>query len=149
MKKNGRPSSYTDEMANKICELMSVKGMTLREICRMDDMPDRATVYRWIEANESFRGRYARSREALIEFWADESIEIADDGTNDWVVRQRGKDSVVLADHEHISRSKLRVEQRRWLMSKMAPQKYGDSVNLSGSGDIKLKVEIVKLSKGD
>ncbi len=130
----GRPSDFTEETANLICEQIAL-GLSLREICQSDEMPDKSTVFRWLTANETFRDQYARAREAQMEHWAEEVLEIADDGSNDWMERQRqdGSTETVL-DHEHVQRSRLRVDSRKWLMSKLAPKKYGDKVDLTHTG---------------
>jgi hypothetical protein len=130
----GRPSSYTSETATFICEQLA-EGKSLREICRTEEMPSKSSVMRWLASNTEFRDHYARARELQAEHYLDEIVEIADDGTNDWIIRQNEDGSVdERADHEHISRSKLRVDARKWLMSKMAPKKYGDKIMQEHSG---------------
>ena len=67
----------------------------------------------------------------------EEMLEIADDGSNDWMERT-GKDGETgdkVVDHEHVSRSKLRVDTRKWMLARMAPKKYGDATNIKLSGD--------------
>jgi hypothetical protein len=110
------------------------EGESLRAICRSEDMPGRTTVLRWLENNEVFRGQYERAREALIEHWGEEILEISDDGTNDYMERQKGEDVERVANGEHIQRSRLRVDTRKWLMSKLAPRKYGDFMRNEHSG---------------
>lgn len=61
---------------------------------------------------------------------AEEIQEISDDGSNDWMERE----GITVADHEHIQRSKLRVDSRKWLLSKMMPKKYGDRVSAEVTG---------------
>jgi hypothetical protein len=63
-------------------------GQGLLRICDDDHMPDRATVYRWLEANEGFRDRYVRPREALMDFYAEQILVIAFDESGDIVVDQ-------------------------------------------------------------
>lgn len=129
----GRPSSYTPEIGAEICRRLT-EGESLRQICRDDGFPDRKTVISWVlsvhnKDLDEFRLQYALAREAQAEHWSEEIIEISDDGTNDWMEREtKSGDSITVADHEHISRSKLRVDTRKWLMSKMLPKKYGDRV---------------------
>lgn len=120
----GRPSDYSDELAATICERLT-NGATLRQLCTAEGMPDRSTVYRWLEAHEDFRDRYARACELRADAWADELIEIADEAARDTKRNDRGEES---ADAEWISRSKLRVDARKWLMARAAPKKYGDKV---------------------
>jgi hypothetical protein len=83
---------------------------------------------------------YAAAHDQLMLHWADESLEIADDGTNDWIQREiRNKDGVVV-DHqtvfnkEHVNRSRLRVDQRKWLLSKLARAQFGDVVRNEHTG---------------
>jgi len=70
-----------------------------------------------------------------MEAWADEIVEIADDGSNDWMQRRLkdGSDETVM-DHEHVSRSRLRVDTKKWLLSKLAAKTYGDKVQHTGAG---------------
>lgn len=101
-------------------------------------MPGESTVRMWVirEVEVGIRAQYAQARESLAECWAEESMEIADDGTNDWVERRRrdGSTETVL-DREHVERSKLRVGQRNWMLARLLPRQYGDraavDVNLS------------------
>ena len=82
----GRPSIYTPELAARICARLS-EGMTLREVCRQDGMPDESTVRDWAQTNAEFSPQYARAREIAYHCMMDELLEIADDGTNDWMER--------------------------------------------------------------
>lgn len=103
-------------------------GETLRQICRDEGMPDKSTVLRWLASNAEFCDQYARAREIQADHWADEVVEIADDGSNDWMERETKAGTITVVDHENINRSRLRVDTRKWLMTKAAPKKYGDKV---------------------
>ena len=72
----------------------------------------------------------------IAEFWADEIMDIADDGTNDYVERESDSGTQVVCDQEHIQRSRLRVDTRKWFLSKLLPKKYGDRTALDVKGDI-------------
>lgn len=79
--KTGRPSGYSEEVADTICqELMEGKG--LRTICALEGMPGAATVYKWLGQYEGFQERYAHAREVQADVLADEIIEIADSETD-------------------------------------------------------------------
>jgi hypothetical protein len=77
------------------------------------------------------------ARELQAQTFADELIDIADDGTNDWVRRenQRGRVSYVV-DKEHIARSRLRFEARQWVISKILLKTFGDKLQLKHSGGV-------------
>ncbi len=123
----GRPSSYTDAIADEICEKLA-DGQSLRTICLAEGMPNRATVFRWLAANETFRDQYARARDAQAEALADEILDIADDGSNDWMERydDDGGNIGWKENGEAMQRSRLRVEARKWVAAKLLPKKYGD-----------------------
>ena len=141
-----RPSSFTQETADLICEQL-IAGRSLRSICDDEGMPAGSTVCRWLADNEPFRKQYAAAREAQADTLADEILDIADDARNDWMDRQVGEDTVRVLDHEHVSRSKLRLDARRWLAGKLAPKKYGDKMALVGgdAGDAPIAITSIKL----
>lgn len=66
---------------------------------------------------------------------ADETLEICDDGSNDWLERQ-GEDEkrTYVLNGEHVQRSRLRVDTRKWLLSKALPKIYGDKITTEHSG---------------
>lgn len=133
---------YTPELAARICALIA-EGQGLREICRADGMPAPSTVVLWVTSNrDGFAERYARAREAQMERFAEEILEISDDGTNDWMKRKVGDEVIDVVDHEHIQRSKLRVDSRKWLMSKIAPKRYGEKVAVTGADGGPIQVNI-------
>lgn len=130
----GRPTLYTPELAAEICRRLS-EGESLRQLCRDESMPCTSTVLKWAREIPVFSQLYTGAREALLEHWAEEINEIADDGSNDWIKRESDKGRVeVVVDAEHINRSRLRVDTRKWLLSKLAPRKYGDRVTAELSG---------------
>ena len=64
---------------------------------------------------------------------ADEIIEIADDGTNDWMKRQQRNGSIeTVTNKDHLERSRQRIDARKWLLSKALPKKYGDKQTIDG-----------------
>lgn len=94
-------------------------------------MPDRSTVHLWVvEDREGFSRQYANARQAQALRWADEILEIADDGTNDTYETDEGE----RVDSDVIQRSRLRVDTRKWLLSKVLPKVYGDRTALEVSG---------------
>lgn len=139
MAKRGRPSDYTEKKGQEICALIA-EGLSLRQIASREGMPDKVTILRWLVRHEEFRPHYAHAREMQAEHFADEILEIADDGTNDWMRREREDGSTEEAlNHEHITRSRLRVDARKWLMAKMAPKKYGDKQEIEHKGSLTLE----------
>ena len=90
-------------------------------------MPNERTVRRWaLDNKEAFAEKYSRAREIGYLSMADEMLEIADDGSNDWMLRQHAGNQSCTANGEHIQRSRLRLDTRKWLLSKALPKIYGD-----------------------
>lgn len=103
----GRPSSYSDDKADAIC-IRLAQGESLRKICKDADMPSEATVYAWLFKDEAFQEKYARARTAQSEPWLEDIIEVADDPE-------------MKADDKRV-----RIDARKWAMSKLAAKKYGE-----------------------
>ena len=120
--KIGRPSLYSEKLGLAICRQI-VEGRSLRTICQAKNMPGMTTVMRWLAAHEPFREQYARARELQAEKLFEECLEIADANEGDVKVMADGRRVV---DLENINRSRLRVDTRKWMVSKLAPKKYGD-----------------------
>ena len=145
-RKRGRPTSYTDALADNICRRIA-EGESLRKICRDASMPDKTTVLRWLanEDNAQFRTQYAHAREMQADALFDEALEIADDASGDWTKTEDGK---AILDHEHVQRSRLRVDTRKWAAGKLAPKRYGDKLQHTGDGGgpIRVRPDLSKLS---
>lgn len=145
----GRPSDYTPEIADLICERIA-DGESLRSICSEAEMPSKSMVFRWLAAHDEFRDQYARAREAQADALADEMLDIADDGRNDWM-EAKDKDGAVMGwreNGESLRRSQIRLDARKWLASKLKPKKYGDRQLLGSDPDNPLPAaQIIDLSK--
>ena len=136
--KLGRPSAgstFTPWLGDKICAHIA-KGRSLRSICKDEDMPCYDSILKWIcqgqaeNASEDFAyftKQYTRARELQADYLADETLDIADDGSNDWMKREgkHGEPSWEL-NGEHVQRSRLRIDQRKWYAGKLNSKKYGD-----------------------
>ena len=117
-------SSFTQKMADIICERIA-KGESLRKICLDENMPAHSTILKWLRDIDGFSSQYARAREDQAEFYLDEIIAISDESSQDKIANEDGTERT---DSEAIQRSKLKVDTRKWVMSKLAPKKYGDKI---------------------
>lgn len=147
MRGMGRPSTYTPEIAAKICERLAA-GESLRAICSGEGMPDERTVRRWVVDDvNGFSPRYAQAREAGLEAMAEDLLEISDDARNDWMESNDPDNPGYDLNGEHIQRSKLRVDTRKWLLSKLAPKKYGDRTAMELTGANGGPIEITETER--
>lgn len=132
----GRPSEYTQELAGEICRMLA-EGMSLREVCRHEGMPHESTVRLWaVDDREGFSTQYRRAREIGYHSMADELLEISDDASNDWMERQNETAEGYELNGEHLQRSRLRVDTRKWLLSKALPKVYGDKLELDNKHSV-------------
>ncbi len=127
----GRPTIYSEELADSICDAISMNMLSLRTICKTNGFPVPSTIFRWLEEHQSFRDKYTRAKEMQAEVMAEEILEISDDSTGDVVFTERGP----AQNTEFINRSRLRVDARKWLASKILPKKYGDKVDVTSGGE--------------
>lgn len=97
-------------------------------------MPAVSTVFMWIAAHPSFSNQYARAREAQADALFEDILEIADDARNDWMERNGEDDAGWIANGEHLQRSRLRIDARKWMAGKLRPKVYGDKSMVEGPG---------------
>lgn len=133
--------SYSAEVAAELCARLA-EGNSLRTVCDAEDMPSRQSVFRWLyEDKPGFRDAYKIAKEYGAEAIAEEIFDISDDGHNDWMERHYGENSVWVENGEATRRSQLRVDTRKWYLSKIKSKVYGDKLDIT-SGDEKLPTPI-------
>jgi hypothetical protein len=113
--RGGRPSDYSPETADAICEQLAA-GRGLVDICTDEGMPHRVTVYRWMEAHEEFRNMYARARETQADTFVDQIVRIAD-----FV--------------EDPQKARVMIDARKWVAGKMRPRVYGEKTTTTHEGN--------------
>jgi len=133
----GRKTVYTEQLGNAICNKIVNSTIGLKHICALPEINvDYSTVRGWI-SNKShpFSDLYTRAKTLQIDTLAEEMLDIADDGSNDLMTIVKNDVEYEQEDKEVTSRSKLRVETRKWLLSKLAPKVYGDKLLMGNDPD--------------
>jgi hypothetical protein len=99
-------------------------------------MPDAGTIYNWLASPNlvPFFKQYARAKDTQAELMFDELLEIADDGSNDLMTIEKGDKSYEVENKEVVNRSRLRVDTRKWYLSKVLPKKFGDKLDVTSDG---------------
>lgn len=117
-------------------------GESLRTICCDPDMPARSTVHLWLASDRDFSDHYAIARDRQADTIFDEILDIADDGSNDWMEKRddEGGNLGWKENGEAISRSRLRVDARKWMAGKLRPKKYGEKLDIEHSGSVDIAV---------
>lgn len=128
----GRPSNYTKEIGDKICDIIATTSFSLAKISADNGFPNPSTIRRWIVNIDEFRDKYARAKLAQANILAEECLEIADNSSS-----------------EDYNRDRLRIDTRKWLASKLLPKQYGDKLLLEEKTEEndRLKEELIKLRK--
>jgi hypothetical protein len=102
---------------------------------------------KWAREIPAFTEQYTKARKDLLEYWAEEILDIADDGSNDWIKREKEEGRIeTVVDSEHINRSRLRVDTRKWLLSKLDAKKYGDKLAVGGADDLPA-IQVTKVER--
>jgi hypothetical protein len=98
-------------------------------------------------SNKTFRDQYTRAREEQAETLLDEIVEIADDSRHDTIpkVGRDGEEYGEQPNSEWIARSRLRVDARKWVVSKLAPKKYGEKIQAEVTGANGGPLQVVRL----
>lgn len=112
----GRSSSYDEAVAEQICQRIS-DGFALRAICQDEGMPSVTSVFRWLDANDDFRKRYARAREIQGDLMDDKVLSVADGSTNETAQADR-----------------VRIDAYKWRAAHLRPKVYGQKIQQEHTG---------------
>jgi len=134
-KKPAKPTKPGSEDRTKIADMVLEgmrSGLSCFKACAVAGVHS-STFNDWINADAALAVRYAGAREALIEKMANELLEIADTPV--------GSTDSGATDSGAVQKQRLQVDTRKWLLSKLAPKKYGDKLELSGDKENPLHVK--------
>ena len=124
-----RPSIYSEKLVDRMLEEIA-SGRSVIGLCREEEWtPNAETWYRWLYKIEGLSNRYAQAKSVQSEREADIILDIADNATNqDYQV------------------ARLRVDARKWLASKLLPNKYGERTQIDHSStDGSMKPTVIEL----
>lgn len=116
----GRPSTYNEDIADRICEQMAA-GWSLVKICQQEGFPSTTAVFNWQMKNPEFREKYDEAQRKRTEFLSEQLWDIADETTGD------------------VQRDKLRVDTRKWVLARMNPKRWGDRVETNHTGSVEIQ----------
>lgn len=115
--KLGRPTTYTPEMAEKICEAVRQSECGLRKTLeKHPELPIYGTVLTWLSKHASFYELYARAKQQQLESMAEDIVDISND------------------DQLDANDKRIRIDTRKWLLSKLIPKVYGDKIDVTSDG---------------
>lgn len=132
----GRPSIFTPELASAILQRVA-DGESVRSICRDDAMPHLSTFFRWITEKPDFREQYDAATDVRAETIFEEALEIADTvlmGEKVKTIGEGENQKVETQTGDMVERAKLKVDTRKWFLSKLKPKRYGDKIQQEVTG---------------
>jgi hypothetical protein len=129
-KKLGRPSGYTEEIGEEICLKISTSGKGIQRLCKDNPhWPCFQTIYEWRLIYPLFGEMYIKAKKNQVELLVDEALDIADDSSLDTIVKTtKTGEEYEVCNTEWVNRSRLRIDTRKWLASKLEPMRYGDKI---------------------
>lgn len=133
-KKMGRPSTYTQAIANAFCTLVG-EGMSMREACALPDMPGTTAICSWLIAHPDFAKQYAGACARRADALHDETVRIADDASED-MVETKWKDAKgkvhkrLVPNTAKVQRDRLRIDTRMRVAGQLNPKKYSPRLAL-------------------
>ena len=129
----GRPTIYTDELANRICELVATNTDGLPKLCAAYDwMPGDETIRIWRFRNLEFAGKYAQAKRFQAELMAEQVKEIAAEKA--YYIDADGNQRI---DAGFVASQRLQADTVKWLASKLAPKIYGDRQTIEQTVTVK------------
>ena len=127
--------AYTDKDKDNIFEYVCQeieKGKALRNVLKDENMPSTSTFYQWLDNDEVKAKQYARATEVRADIIFDDILSIADENTNDTSINENG---IEVVNNDVIQRSRLRIDARKWVLSKLNPKKFGDKTDITSGGE--------------
>jgi len=132
---------------DEICEEIANTDKSLWDICSLHpDLPCSRTIARWIADDDALCQKYTRAKELQADYMAAQIRSIADECRIGVKTTDRGEGKVETVTGDMVERSRLQIDARKWLASKLAPKKYGDKMELSGNADAPLTIRVVRFS---
>ena len=119
--------AYSEEKFNDIITFIE-DGLSLRKAAIKVGISTRS-FYNWIEKDVELQQQYARATISRADSIFEEILDIADDSSGDKKYTENGE----VMDSEYVQRSRLRVDARKWAVSKMNPKKYGDKYEVDAT----------------
>jgi hypothetical protein len=142
---SGRPTLYSNELADRMCDVIAQEGRGIGYLCdKYDFFPAKNSVFKWLREQEYFRNKYADAKFLQCVPIFEDLLDISDDSSQDYFEDAKG---FMRVDHEHINRSKLRVETRKWKLSVLQPKKYGKQLEDGSTDEALSKLNKVKVEK--
>lgn len=126
---------YRQRIMDVVCGVTAESTFGIQRICKSlgekdSSFPSCRAIRDWMSENDELAAQYAHAKQKQLHILADEIIEISDDNSYDEIFTDEGKR---MMNAEFVARSKLRVDSRKWVLSKLMPKVYGDKIEIDNN----------------
>lgn len=128
--KKGRPTLYSDELANDILDRIA-NGSNIHKITQLEGYPNRTTIYKWLDKNKDFCNNYTRALEDRAHWRSDRLDQICDD---------------LISGAIDDKKARVLIDVQKWQAGKENPQRYGDKIEKTIKGDKESPVAVLSLT---
>lgn len=132
----------TAELATAVIDELAECNDSFRAICKkVDVLP--GSMLRFILRDPELEKQYTRAKQVQMESLSEEIIEISDERPVERIVTESA--TITKTDGAGVQRNRMRVDTRKWLMSKLVPKKYGEKLALAGDADQPLQMVVRRI----
>lgn len=130
----GRPTIYTKELAERICELVATHTIGIKALCKMyEDIPDQQTIKNWRHTNSEFFALYDKAKQFQAQLLVEECEELIPLELKTYL------DDSGQERYDPVSATLLKekIAHRRWMAARLAPKVYGDRQTIEQTVTVK------------
>jgi hypothetical protein len=147
-RKSGPPPTYSKPVADEILERIA-NGELLNRICEEDGMPPASTFRRWVlDDVDGLAALYARARELGWHWHGEEIVELSNRCRVGAKIKTSA-DGVEVQTADMVDRTRLQIDARKWVLSKMLPKVYGEKLEVGGNLQLTLAQRLKAMSETD
>lgn len=118
----GRPSTYTDELAQEICDAIASTNEGLVALCEQNPhWPTRANIFIWMRKFPAFFDMYTKAKEHQCEVQVDYMLALSQE-PHKYVDAETGCTRV------DVPMLRVKMDAIKWQASKLAQKRFGDKV---------------------
>ena len=120
-RKVGRPTKYTPELGEEICNAIASSELGLAHLVDLNPhWPDRSNIFIWRRRHEEFRDKYTKAKEDQTEV----SVEYMQELMNEPHKYQDLETGLMKLD---VPMLRLKMDAIKWQAAKLKPKKYGET----------------------
>jgi hypothetical protein len=120
-RKQGHPTTFTQEMADRVCETIATHTEGLDKLHKKYDwFPQKQILFQWMFKQKAFYYQYLEARALQAHILSEQALEMANNIPTYTDVRGNEK-----IDPGMLGRERFRYECIKWHASKLAPKVFG------------------------